>query len=163
MRSWFHRTQEHASTELSPQDDPNDKPEALLAAVAGLEQQVNSDAGKLPAEGVVIARRILDVIGEVIESSPEPELDVHAVVAIRSMLEDYLPTTLRAYLAIDPAVVDTVRPSGRTPAQSFTEQLDVLWSSAMDMLEASRAHDADALLSQGSFLQTKFSGSDLDL
>ena len=29
--------------------------------------------------------------------------------------------------------------------------------------DAARAHDADALLSQGSFLRTKFSGSDLDL
>jgi hypothetical protein len=33
----------------------------------------------------------------------------------------------------------------------------------MDLLDAARAHDADALLSQGSFLRTKFSGSDLDL
>ena len=39
----------------------------------------------------------------------------------------------------------------------------MLWSSAMDLLDATRAHDADALLSQGSFLRTKFSGSDLDL
>jgi hypothetical protein len=106
---------------------------------------------------------VLDVVREVIETSGERDLDIHAVVSIRGMLDDYLPTTLRAYLAIDPAVVDVVRPSGRTPSQSFIEQLDVLWSSAMDLLDAIRAHDADALLSQGSFLRTKFSGSDLDL
>jgi hypothetical protein len=161
--TWFRRAQERAREELAPQEDPKDKPEALLASTFDLVHQVNADAGKLPAEGVVIARRVLDVLREVIETSSERELDVRAVVAIRSMLEDYLPTTLRAYLAIDPRLVNEVRPSGRTPAQSFIEQLDVLWSSAMDLLDAARAHDADALLSQGNFLRTKFSGSDLDL
>jgi hypothetical protein len=161
--TWFRRASEHAHNELGPQDDPKDKPDALLASMFALTHEVNASAGRSPVEGVVVARRVLDVVREVIETSAERELDVHAVVSIRSMLEDYLPTTLRAYLAIDPSVVDQVRPSGRTPSQSFIEQLDVLWASAMDLLEAARAHDADALLSQGSFLRTKFSGSDLDL
>lgn len=163
MKTWFQRAHERGREELGPQEDPKDKPESLLASMFDLAHRVNRDAGRLRPEGVVIARRILDVIREVIETLSEREPDVRAVVAIRSMLEDYLPTTLGAYLAIDPAVVDVVRPSGRTPAQSFIEQLDVLWSSGMDLLDAARAHDADALLSQGSFLQTKFSGSDLDL
>ena len=161
--TWFRRANERAQEELSPQDDPKDKPEALLASLFALIREVNANAGRLPVEGVVVARRVLDVVREVIETSSERELDVRAVVSIRGMLEDYLPTTLHAYLAIDPSVVDQQRPSGRTPAQSFIEQLDVLWASAMDLLEAARAHDADALLSQGSFLRTKFSGSDLDL
>jgi hypothetical protein len=161
--TWFRRANERAQEELSPQDDPKDKPEALLASLFALIREVNASAGRLPVEGVVVARRVLDVVREVIETSSERELDVRAVVSIRGMLEDYLPTTLHAYLAIDPSVVDQQRPSGRTPAQSFIEQLDVLWASAMDLLEAARAHDADALLSQGSFLRTKFSGSDLDL
>jgi hypothetical protein len=161
--TWFRRAQDRAQESLAPQEDPKDKPEALLATVFELAHEVNRNAGKLPVEGVVIARRVLDVVREVIETSGERALDIHAVVSIRGMLDDYLPTTLRAYLTIDPEVVDVVRPSGRTPAQSFIEQLDVLWSSAMDLLDAIRAHDADALLSQGSFLRTKFSGSDLDL
>jgi hypothetical protein len=161
--TWFRRAQDRAQESLAPQEDPKDKPEALLATVFDLVHEVNRNAGNLPAEGVVIARRVLDVVREVIETSGERDLDIHAVVSIRGMLDDYLPTTLRAYLAIDPDAVDVVRPSGRTPAQSFIEQLDVLWSSAMDLLDAIRAHDADALLSQGSFLRTKFSGSDLDL
>jgi hypothetical protein len=161
--TWFRRTQERAREQLAQQDDPKDKPDALLASMFDLVHRINADAGRLPAEAVVIARRVLDGVREVIETSSERELDVRAVVAIRSMLEDYLPTTLRAYLAIDPDLVNEVRPSGRTPAESFIEQLDVLWSSVMDLLDAARAHDADALLSQGSFLRTKFSGSDLDL
>jgi hypothetical protein len=163
LTSWFRRTSDRAHDELGPEDDPKDKPEALLASMFELVRTVNSNAGKLPVEGVVVARRVLDVVREVIETSSDRELDIRAIVAVRGMLEDYLPTTLRAYLAIDPSVVDQPRPSGRTPAQSFIEQLDVLWASATDLLDAARAHDADALLTQGSFLRTKFSGSDLDL
>ena len=161
--TWFRRAQDRAQEQLGPQDDPKDKPEALLAVGYDLVHDVNRNAGRLPPEGVVAARRVLDVVREVIETSAERELDVRAIVSIRGILDDYLPTTLHAYLAIDPAAVDVVRPSGRSPAQSFVEQLDVLWASAMDLLDATRAHDADALLSQGSFLRTKFSGSDLDL
>lgn len=161
--TWFRRASERAQEQLTPDEDPKDKPEALLASMFERVREINANAGRLPVEGVVIARRVLDAVREVIETSSERDLDVRAVVSIRGILEDYLPTTLHAYLAIDPSVVDTPRPSGRTPAQSFIEQLDVLWSSATDLLEATRAHDADALLSQGSFLRTKFSGSDLDL
>ena len=161
--TWFRRASERAQEQLTPEEDPKDKPEALLASMFERVREINANAGRLPIEGVVIARRVLDAVREVIETSSERDLDVRAVVSIRGILEDYLPTTLHAYLAIDPSVVDTPRPSGRTPAQSFIEQLDVLWSSATDLLEATRAHDADALLSQGSFLRTKFSGSDLDL
>ncbi len=163
MTSWFRRTQDRVHEQYGPHEDPDDKPEALLARTWELVREVNRNAGRLPAEGVVIARRVLDAVREVIETSADRELDIHAVVSIRGILEDYLPTTLRAYLAIDPAVLDAQRPSGRTPAESFIEQLDVLWSSAMDLLSAIRAQDADALLTQGSFLRTKFSGSDLDL
>ena len=160
--TWFRRARDTAQQQTS-QDDPKDKPEALLESMFELVREINVNAGKLPAEGVVCARRVLDAVREVIETSADRDLDIRAIISIRGILEDYLPTTLRAYLAIDPDVVDVPRPSGRTPAQSFIEQLDVLWSSAMDLLDATKAHDADALLSQGSFLRTKFSGSDLDL
>lgn len=163
MTSWFRRASERAHDELGPQEDPKDKPEALMGAVFDLVHEVNAKAGRLPVEGVVVARRVLDAVREVIETSSERELDMQAIVAIRGILEDYLPTTLHAYLAVDPSVVDRPRPSGRTPAESFIEQLEVLWASATDLLDAARSHDADALLSQGSFLRTKFSGSDLDL
>ena len=42
-------------------------------------------------------------------------------------------------------------------------QLDALQSSASATLVATRNQDVDALMTQGSFLSTKFSGSDLDL
>ena len=43
------------------------------------------------------------------------------------------------------------------------EQLDSLQPSADAVLVAAREQDVDALVSQGNFLRTKFTGSDLDL
>ena len=161
--TWFRRAHDEAqAAALAP--DPTDSPQALLAALFDLNGFVNRNAGKLPGEAVVVSRRITDTVREVITAAdPERGLDIHAVVSVKGILGDYLPTTLRGYLALDPAIVDVPRPSGRTPAQSLLEQLETLWSSAADLLAATRAHDADALLSQGSFLRTKFTGSDLDL
>jgi hypothetical protein len=161
--TWFRRAQERAQESLGNEEDPDDKPETLLARMFELVREINRNAGKLPTEAVVVARRVLDAVREVIETSADRPLDVHAIVSVRGILGDYLPTTLRTYLALDPDVVDVARPSGRTPSESLIEQLDTLWASATDLLDAIRAQDADAMLTQGSFLRTKFSGSDLDL
>jgi hypothetical protein len=160
--TWFRRLREEAQSEAAP--DPSDSPDALRARIFELIGFVNQNAGKLPGEAVVIARRITDTVREVVDGAdPERGLDIYAVVSIRGILDDYLPTTLRTYLALDPAIVDVPRPSGRTPSASLLEQLDALWSSATDLHVAAQAHDADSLLSQGNFLRTKFTGSDLDL
>jgi hypothetical protein len=124
---------------------------------------INRNAGRLPGVAVVNARRVTDTLCETINTSEVHPLDVYAVLAVKSTLNDYLPTTLRSYLAVDTALLDTPRGSGRTPSQSLLEQLDALQTSASATLGAARRQDADALMTQGSFLQTKFSGSDLDL
>lgn len=160
--TWFRRAREQAHAQLEP-DDADDRPEALRSALSELIDFVNRSAGRLPVEGVVLARRITDTVREVIDTSADRELDIYAVVSIKGILGDYLPTTLRSYLALDPHVVSVPRPSGRTPDQSLLEQLEALWSSAADLLAATHAQDADALLSQGNFLRAKFTGSDLDL
>ncbi len=162
MSSWFRRLREEAQEQVGP--DPEDAPEALRARIVALGSFVNRSAGSLPGEAVVISRRITDMLREVVDGAdPEHGLDIHAVVSVRGIIEDYLPTTLRSYLALDPRLVDQRRPSGKTPADSLLEQLESLWIAAADLRDAARAHDADALLSQGSFLRTKFTGSDLDL
>lgn len=164
--TWFRRLRDDVKQEAqdSVGPDPQDSPDALRARTLEVVGFINSHSGALPGEAVVVARRITDMLREVIDGAdPERGLDIHAVVSIRGILEDYLPTTLRTYLALDRDVVDVPRPSGRTPSESLIEQLEALWSSAADLLDASRAHDADALLAQGSFLRTKFTGSDLDL
>jgi hypothetical protein len=140
-----------------------DDPATLRSNLAQLNRFVNQQSGKLPGEAVVTARRITDLLREVIEISEVRPLDIYAVITVQGILRDYLPTTLRSFLALDSAQLTAPRPSGRTPVQSLQEQLESLLDAAADLLGAAHAQDADALLSQGSFLRTKFSGSDLDL
>jgi hypothetical protein len=112
---------------------------------------------------VVAARQVTDVLAEIVDTSEVRPLDVYAVISVRSTVTDYLPTTVRTFLAVDESLVDVPRASGRTPAESLMEQLDALDTSALAVLEATQQQDVDALMTQGNFLRSKFSGSDLDL
>jgi hypothetical protein len=165
MTGWLRRLARDAPPEPGPPpaDDPDDKPEALLRKQWQAVQTVNRSAGRLPSEAVVLARGVLDIVRQVVQTSHDRELDIRAVILVRGVLDDYLPTTLNGYLALDPDLVDVAGPSGRTPRESLIEQLVTLENSALDLLEATRGRDVDALLSQGNFLGTKFSRSDLDL
>jgi hypothetical protein len=145
-----------------PQADDDD-PVMLRLDLATVNRFVNQNSGRLPGEAVVTARRITDLLREVIDTSEIRPLDIYAVISIKGILRDYLPTTLRSFLALDETQLTVPRPSGRTPVQSLAEQLEALLDAAASLLAATQAQDADALLSQGSFLRTKFSGSDLDL
>lgn len=138
-------------------------PEALHRVMDELDRFVNRSAGRLPSAAVVGARHITDLMRAVIDTADVRALDVYTVMSVRGIAGDYLPTTLSAYLAVDPSVHDLPRASGRTPTQSLLEQVDVLRRSAAATLDSATARDADALMTQGSFLRTKFSRSDLDL
>jgi hypothetical protein len=167
--SWLRRLtgrEEPADATAAPPDapDPGDSPEALRAGIADVVRFVNANAGRLPTAAVVNARRVTDVLTEIVETSRIRPLDVYTVIAVRGTLTDYLPTTLRGYLAVEPGLRETARAaSGHTPTQSLLMQLDVLLSSSTATLAAARDHDVDALMTQGGFLRTKFSRSDLDL
>ena len=147
----------------APAADAGDSPQALKAAIVTVNRMVNASAGRLPLGAVVAARRVTDVLAEVVDTSEVRPLDVYATISVRGAVTDYLPTTLRTYLAVDKDLVDVRRPSGSTPTESLMEQLDALEGSALAVLEAVQAQDVDALMTQGSFLRTKFTGSDLDL
>ena len=154
---------EHPSAPHPEDPTTSETPAALRARLVALVALVNASAGRLPVESVVSALTVTDTLREVIDVADEDRLDVHALVALQGILDDYLPTTLRTFLSLDPTVTSVPRPSGVTPRDSLLEQIDALWLAASDLLVATRARDADALLTQGSFLRTKFSGSDLDL
>ena len=161
MTSWFRRLNQ-PSAPPQPQEDP-DAPDALRRRLWELVQFVNKSAGRLPVEAVVIARQITDTVRDVIDTSDERPLDAYAIVQVKGIVGDYLPTTLRTYVNLDPSITDTAGPSGRTPRAALREQLESLRAAADEMLHATRSHDVDALFSQGSFLRTKFTRSDLDL
>jgi len=146
-----------------PPDDPEDSAEALTSAIEQLNRAINRGAGGLPLTAVVGARRITDTLQQVVDTSTTRPLDVYALLSIRGIVSDYLPTTLRTYLSVDVALLDTVRAAGLTPVESLLAQLDALQTSASATLVSVRQQDADALMTQGGFVQTKFSRSDLDL
>lgn len=161
--AWFRRDPAPPPPSAVPDPDAGDSPEALRAAIATMTRTINANAGRLPLRAVVAARRITDLLAEIVDTTDVRPLDVYATISVRGAVTDYLPTTLRAYLAVDKDLVDVPRPSGSTPTQSLLEQLDALEGAALAVLEATQAQDVDALMTQGSFLRTKFSGSDLDL
>jgi hypothetical protein len=166
LRRVFHEEDESAAGGSEPgthAEGEDDSPEALRRRLRELVQFVNSNAGRLPVEAVVTARDVTDTIGHVIDTSADHDLDIYAVVQVNGIVGDYLPTTLRAYLNLDPALTEQVGPSGRTPRAALAEQLDGLLAAADELLQAAQARDADALISQGNFLRTKFARSDLDL
>jgi hypothetical protein len=159
--SFFRREQTARGATEAPAS--GDSQAALRARLVDLVALINSNAGRLPVESVVAALNVTDTLSDVVDDVEDPHFDVHALVTLQGILDDYLPTTLKAYLALEPGVTEVARPSGETPRASLLEQGEALWLAASDLLRAVRAHDADQLLSQGSFLRTKFTGSDLDL
>ena len=159
--AWFWRGREAQPAEPAPSLE--DRPATLRLNLCELNRYINQNSGRLPGESVVTARRVTDALREVIETSEVRELDIYAVVSVKGILNDYLPTTLKSFLALDPSQLNVPRAAGRTPLESLQEQLDSLWDSASAVLVATQAQDADALMTQGNFLRTKFSRSDLNL
>ena len=165
MMRWLRR----ASADESP--DPSasatsarrDDPQALEASLQALVDLVNVNAGQLPTRAVVDARRLTDTLGEIVDTASTRPLDTYAVISLRSTMEDYLPTTLRRYLALDPAHRAVLGADGLSADEALRQQIEVLQQSVSASLQAVRQHDAQALMIQGSFLETRFSGSDLDL
>jgi hypothetical protein len=160
MTSWFRRQHDAAP---APEPEPDDSPAVLTRTLGELVAFVNRSAGRLPAGSVVAARLVTDMVQDVIDTAENGTLDIHAGLSAKAIVNDYLPTTLRAYLALDPAMLDQPAGNGRTPNDSLLDQLTALVAGAQDVRAAARARDADALVSQGSFLRTKFTGSDLDI
>lgn len=160
MTSWFRRQHDAAP---APEPEPEDSPAVLTKTLAELVVFINAHAGRIPPESVVAARLVTDAVRDVIDTAENGALDIHAGLSAKAILNDYLPTTLRAYLALDPTTLDVPAAGGRTPNESLLDQLSSLLSGAEDVRAAARSRDVDALVSQGSFLRTKFTGSDLDL
>ncbi len=165
MNWLFGRQEERRPSDpiVQPPAPEEDSPAALAALLFQANRFVNASAGQLPGRAVVVARRVTDVVDTVLFSTRDRDLDIHARVSLNGILRDYLPTTLKAYLALDPAVRHHPRPNGITPAAALIEQLDFLLSSASEVLAAVQNDDANALVAQGNFLRSKFGRSELDL
>lgn len=161
----FGRRQEAPGTQSphQPATEVPDSPTALAAELFRVTRFINSSAGQLPTEATVLARRITDTVGTVLYATRDRELDIHARVSLNGILRDYLPTTLRTFLALDPAIRDEPRAAGPSPTAALGAQLDALLDGATEVLTAVRNDDANSLIAQGNFLRSKFARSELDL
>ncbi|GAA3192543.1 hypothetical protein ACFO1B_04825 [Dactylosporangium siamense] len=141
-----------------PQADQLTDPEQIRKRIVEAEHFVNQHASRLPAAAVVKARWLTDTLREILDTSANRPLDIHAVLLVRNTVDDFLPTTLRSYLTLEASMRD--RPA---PVPELLSQLDLLQEAASNILVAVRGQDRDALATQGNFLRTKFTRSDLDL
>lgn len=143
--------------------DPEDRPEALQAHLSAAVTAVNRASGHLPTYSQVQALYLTDVLGQIVALAETRPLDIYAAITVRKTLTEYLPDTLRAFEQVPAAARHLPRPSGKTPAVALRESLAAMLQAAETTLEAAQNHDVDALMTQGTFLTTKFSRSDLDL
>lgn len=147
----------------TPAPAAQDDPEQLRERIAEVVRQINRNSGEMPGAAVVRARRLTDTLLEIVDTAAIRPLDVYAVMSVRNTLHDYLPTSLQRYLAVPEGARHVARATGATPVESLLAQLEALQVSASSVLVAAQNQDVDALMTQGAFLATKFSGSDLDL
>ncbi|PZF60901.1 hypothetical protein DEI92_04485 [Curtobacterium sp. MCBD17_034] len=134
--------------------DPSDVAGGLLPLRAAV-------AGRVPEPAAAIVDRIATALQEAlprVTGTGEPE------VVVTRTATDYLPETLRAYLALPAEWAAHHRLSdGRTPAEALVQQLTALEQAATQMRDAAVERDADALLVNGRFLDDRFRTSRLDL
>lgn len=130
--------------------DPRQIRRSLDRAYAMTHGRLPADAQSKVAE---IRQEILALLPHAAQFPPgSPDLYV-----VRRMAEDYLPTTIQAYLALPPdyAKGRTLQ-GGRTPLQVLNEQLDLLDDKMDEITEAVRRRDSDRLLANGLFLEERF-------
>jgi hypothetical protein len=127
-----------------------------------LKKLVDTVAPGLPREAIDPLRSIQDTLTELLprlkELSDRGVISAKDSFTVVETVRRYLPDTLAAYLRL-PRYYARIQPlaDGRTASQTLLEQLKVLDSSLKDVAKSAFTGDADNLVSNGRFLQSKFS------
>jgi hypothetical protein len=148
--AWLRREPEPIPADPAPEQTPDE----LRAELAALIRYINVHSGSMPAVAVVTAREITDALGKLIGTA-DRRPDIYTSITIAGILTDHLPTTVKTFL--------TVSNPGPDAVGALREQLESLLDMTISLQEAEHAQATNALTSQGNFLRTKFSNSDLDL
>ena len=123
---------------------------------------IDSVAQGLPKEALEFLRSIQATLSELLPRLQE--LRERGIISAKDSftvvetVRRYLPDTLAAYLRLPKfyAQMQTLA-DGRTATQTLLQQLQVLDTSLKDIAKSAFAGDAEALISNGQFLQDKFS------
>jgi hypothetical protein len=121
--------------------------------------------GHLPDEVMKEVQDIATVIGGVLPRAGQALPGSEDLYILSRTIEDYLPTSLDAYLALPPDYARThVIRDGKTATDILHEQLKTLDDRMDEVADASARSDLDRLMAQGRFLEERFGkGSDLQL
>ncbi|MBJ7598469.1 MAG: hypothetical protein DLM67_08350 [Candidatus Nephthysia bennettiae] len=129
----------------------------VRAIARALDEAVQMTSGRLPSD---IQVRVTEIRREIIELLPRTAafpLGSEDLYVIERTATDYLPSTLRAYLALPEASAATLLPQvGKTPLQLLREQVQLLDDRLDEITEAVRTQDADQLIANGRFLEERF-------
>ena len=130
-----------------------------------LAQQVSrlieSVAKGLPAEALTLLRNIQATLTELLPKltalQESGALSAKAAFTVLETVRRYLPDTLSGYLKLPKfyAQMHSLR-DGRTASQTLVEQLRLLDGSLSDVARSAFAGDAEALVINGKFLESKF-------
>jgi hypothetical protein len=149
-----------------PRSDLAKMAEQTELAADTLAQQVrrlvDSVANGLPKESLERLRGIQGTLEELLPRLQE--LRERSVISakdsftVTETVRRYLPDTLGAYLRL-PRFYAQMQPlaDGRTASQTLFAQLTVLDTSLKDVAKSAFAGDAETLVTNGEFLQSKFS------
>ena len=127
-----------------------------------LRKLVDSVAPGLPREALGPLHSIQDTLTELLprlqDLSDRGVISAKDSFTVIETVRRYLPDTLAAYLRLPKyyAQMQTLA-DGRTASQTLLEQLQVLDSSLKNVAKSAFAGDAEALVTNGQFLQNKFS------
>lgn len=137
-------------------------PRSPWPAVQQLPQRDRWDY--LPEPGRSLARRIQRRGQELLsrrQSNGDGPIDL---LLVRRILDDYLPSTVGAYLSLPPHNPDApVTSDGRSSRQLLTEQLTMLDRKLDEVAEAMLRHDLEGLLANGRFLEEQFGHHESEL
>jgi len=163
-RSLFGRDEEPPAEENAPSVSAAEPfADRMQARLSELSWTARRAGARLPVAALPQLGLIEDVLHPLLEHLRAQPPSVDEEIAVEAMVGDYLPTTMNAYLALNPQFAMQPRPDGRTPGDDLLEQLRTLATAISELATAVYAHDAQQLQVQGRFLSTKFSRSDLEL
>jgi hypothetical protein len=149
-----------------PRNDLAATAEATELSTEELAQQVrklvDSVAAGLPRDALEVLRNIQGTLSELLprlqELKDRGTISAKDSFTVVETVRRYLPDTLGAYLRLPRlyAQMQTLA-DGRTASQTLLAQLRVLDTSLKDVAKSAFAGDAEALVTNGEFLQSKFS------
>lgn len=118
----------------------------------------------LPEPGRSLASRIQRRGQELLSRERSGGGGTIELLVVRRMLDDYLPSTVGAYLSLPPHHPDApITSDGRSSRQLLTEQLSLLDRKLDEVGEGMLRHDLEGLLANGRFLEEQFGHRESEL